>query len=56
MEPDQIHDIRKTLNQELVLGMEDFKDKIEQMTIRQARAGLSGRPRVEEKGAIYYVM
>jgi len=56
MEPDEIHVIRSTLNQELVLGRDDFKDKIEQMTKRQARPGLSGRPRVEEEGAIYYVM
>ena len=56
MEPDQIHDIRSTLNQELVLGRDDFKDRIEQMTKRQARPGLTGRPRVEEEGAIYYVL
>ena len=56
MDPDQIHDIRSTLNQELVLGRDDFKDKIEQMTKRQARPGLTGRPRVEEEGAIYYVL
>ena len=56
MEPDQIHAIRSSLNQELVLGRDDFKDKIEQMTERQTRPGLPGRPRVEEQGAIYYVM
>ena len=56
MEPNQIHVTRSTLNQELVLGRDDFKDKIEKMTKRQTRPGLSGRPRVEEVGAIYYVM
>ncbi len=52
----QIHAIREALNQELVLGRDDFKDKIEAMTNRQARAGESGRPRIEEPGMMYYVM
>lgn len=47
--------IREALNQELVLGRDDFKDKIEQMTKRQTRPGQMGRPRVEEERAIYYV-
>lgn len=54
-----MHEIRATLNQELVLGRDDFKDRIEQMTKRQTRAGQSGRPRhegVEEPVADYYVM
>jgi putative transposase len=50
----ELHAIRETLNQELVLGRDDFKDKIEQMTKRQARPGLRGRPKVEEAGAVYY--
>lgn len=50
-----IHEIRDALNQELVLGRDDFKDKIEQMTKRQTREGLPGRPRVEEELGIYYV-
>ncbi|MEJ2379443.1 MAG: hypothetical protein P8Y71_30005, partial [Pseudolabrys sp.] len=54
MEPDLIHVIRGTLNQELVLGRDDFKDKIEQMAKRQTRAGQPGRPRAEENCAIYY--
>ena len=33
----EIHTIRKALNQELVLGREDFKDKIEIMLKRQTR-------------------
>jgi putative transposase len=40
----QIHEIREMLNQELVLGREDFKDKIAQMTQRQVRRGKDGRP------------
>lgn len=51
-----VHDIRQALNQELVLGREDFKDKFEQMTKRQVRSGIRGRPRIEEHGAIYYVL
>jgi putative transposase len=57
LEPGQIHDIRAALNQELVLGRDDFKDKIEQMTQRQTRPGRNGRPpQVKEESAIYYVM
>lgn len=43
----QVHEIRKMLNQELVLGREDFKDKISLMTRRQVRRGKDGRPRRE---------
>ena len=55
IDKNELHEIREALNQELVLGRDDFKDKIEQMTNRQTRAGQSGRPRIEETGAIYYV-
>jgi hypothetical protein len=33
----QIHAIREALNQEWVLGREDFKDKIERMSKRHVR-------------------
>ena len=56
MDREQIHDIREALNQELVLGREDFKVKIECMTKRQVRPGQPGRPRVEEEQAVYYVI
>jgi len=59
MDHTTVHDIREALNQELVLGREDFKDKIEQMTQRQSRPGRSGRPRrdgVEEAVSDYYVL
>jgi putative transposase len=59
MEHTAIHDIREALNQELVLGREDFKDRIQQMTQRQTRPGRSGRPRidgVEEAVPDYYVL
>lgn len=51
-----IHDIRAALNKELVLGRENFKDKVETMIKRQTRPGKPGRPRIEEPAAIYYVM
>ena len=56
IDSDSIHSIRETLNQELVLGRDDFKDRIEQMCKRQVRPGKSGRPRVEEPQIIYYVV
>jgi len=51
----QLHDIRTALKQELVLGREDFKEKIEKMTNRKAVPGLPGRPKILENGAFYYV-
>jgi len=51
---DQIHQIRDALNQQLVLGREDFKDKIEAMTNRQTRPRPLGRHRIEENEAFYY--
>jgi len=56
LEEKQIHEIRSALNQELVLGRDDFKDKVEHMSKRQTRPGQLGRPRIQEPSAIYYVM
>ena len=56
MDREQTHAIREALNQELVLGREDFKVKIECMTKRQVRPGQSGRPRIEEEQSVYYVI
>src|SRR3989344_709001 len=50
MENDLLHTIREALNQELVLGSERFKDKIEATLKRRARPGLPGRPRDEGVG------
>lgn len=50
-----LHEIRDALNQELVLGRDDFKDKIEQMTKRQTREGQSGRPCIKEAAEVYYM-
>ena len=54
LESDQIHAIRDALNQQLVLGRDDFKDKIEEMTNRQTRAKPLDRNRIEEDEADYY--
>jgi hypothetical protein len=40
----------------LLLGRDDFKDKIEAMLKRQTRPGTPGRPRVEEERAIYFAL
>ena len=54
LEAVELHAVREALNQELVLGREAFKDKIETMIKRQTRPGLPGRPRVEEPSVTYY--
>jgi REP-associated tyrosine transposase len=56
MDHRQIHAIRAVLNQEWVLGREDFKDKIERMSTRRVRPGQPERPRVEEEQTVYYVL
>lgn len=55
VENDTPHDIRESLNHELVLGRSYFKDKIEELTQRQTRMGEPGRPRVEEEPGVYWV-
>ena len=54
LESNQIHSIRTALNQQLVLGRDDFKDKIEKMTNRQTRPKPLGRHRIEEAEVGYY--
>ena len=48
-----LHEIRDSLNHELVLGRSYFKDRIEDMTKRQVRLRQPGRPRVEEDLGVY---
>ncbi len=48
IEEDQIHEIRKMVNQELVLGREEFKDEIGHISQRQVRRGKDGRPAREK--------
>ena len=55
MDSDTLHEIRESLNHELVLGRSYFKDKIEEITARQTRLGVPGRPRVEDEAGVYWV-
>lgn len=50
-----LHEIRDALNQELVLGRDYFKDKIEAVLKRKIRPGKPGRPKVEEEEGEYWV-
>ena len=52
---DMLHEIRESLNHELVLGRSYFKDKIEEITNRQTRLGIPGRPMIGEESAMYVV-
>jgi len=54
LDAELVHAIRGALNEELVLGRDDFKDKIEQMINRQVRRGKEGRPRVGESEPHYH--
>ena len=56
MDDSDIHEIREALSQELVLGRDDFKSRIEEMTRRQTRPGQPGRPGVAEAAGIYYLI
>jgi putative transposase len=56
LDSDLLHVIRDALNQELVLGRDDFKDKVEKMTLRAARRGKDGRPRIEDMRGVYCVI
>lgn len=55
MDSEELHEIRDSLNHELVLGRSYFKDKIEKITNRKTRLGIPGRPMIGEEGAIYVV-
>jgi len=55
MDNDTLHDIRDSLNHELVLGRSYFKDRIEDITKRQTRLGQPGRPSVGEEEGVYWV-
>ena len=51
-----VDDIRAALQQELVLGRDGFKNKVEKILGRQTRPGAPGRPRIEEHRGIYYLV
>ncbi len=55
LDNEALHAVREALNQELVLGRDDFKSTIEAMIKRQTRPGTPGRPRVEDEVASYNV-
>lgn len=50
-----LHDIRVNVNQDLVLGRDDFKDKIEKILNPALRKASPGRPCVKENSVVYYV-
>ena len=51
-----VHILATPAKAELVLGRDHFKEKIEEMTKRQTRPGVMGRPRTNEDAGIYYVL
>jgi putative transposase len=53
LENDVLQDIREALNQELIYGRAEFKEKIEAITKRQVRPGKPGRPSIEEVAVSY---
>ena len=58
VDEESLHEIRDSLNHEVVLGRSYFKDKIEEVTKRQVRVGRSGRPTgllVQEQECVYLV-
>jgi putative transposase len=56
LDKDEVHSIRDALNQELVLGRDDFKDKIAEMTNRQVEPAPMGRSRIEEAPGVYFIL
>ena len=50
-----LHEIRDSVNQDFVLGRDDFKDKIEQVLLRKVRKGIAGRPCMREDEELYLV-
>ena len=56
LDDDLLTTVRTALNEELVLGRDNFKDRIEDMAQRRVRRGINGRPRIEEAPGAYYVV
>jgi putative transposase len=48
IEPGQLHEIRHTVNKELVLGSGVFKQQVEDMLGRQTQEKPKGRPRKDD--------
>ena len=55
IDSDLIHQIREALHHELVLRSSYFKNRIKDITNRQARLGKPGRPPIEEQDVGYVV-
>jgi len=55
LDKNEVHDIRESLNQELVLGRDNFKVKIEEMTKRQVKPSPIGRPKIAEEQGSYFI-
>lgn len=55
LDDDTIDDIRSALNHEMVLGASYFKNMIEEVTKRQVRPGLPGRPSIKEDEGEYWL-
>ncbi|HEX9625602.1 MAG TPA: transposase [Acidiferrobacterales bacterium] len=49
----QLHEIRDALNQELVLGAEEFKNHIEKLFAKKVRPGKPGRPSTPSANRLY---
>ncbi len=56
LDDNSLKTIRAALSEELVLGRENFKNKIEDMIQRQARRDKNGRPGIEDASGVYYVV
>ncbi len=56
LDKNELHRIRNALNQELVLGRDDFKEKIAKMTKRQVNPAQMGRHKIEEESSVYLIL
>ena len=55
VDDETLHEIRESLNHELVLGCSYFKEKIEGITKRQSSPGKPGRPKVKDEQGEYRI-
>jgi putative transposase len=55
VDDETLHEIRESLNHEIVLGRSYFKEKIEEITKRQSSLGRPGRPKVKDEQGEYQV-
>jgi len=51
--PDRENETQKALRQDLVLGLEEFKETMGRRTGRRTKPGRPGRPRVEDMAGQY---